>query len=351
MDRLLRLAARAAGAAPLPKGMSAETLRAGHRACCATPTPAPLGHRGRARRVGASRVTARRYLEHLAEPGPGRRARRGTAAAAGPRWSTAGCAPEGGRRGPPAVPCWTSRRPRRLRMSRVVHFEIQADDVERAKTFYAAVFDWSFEDYGEFTGSPYWGDRHRARGRSRASTAGCCRGPAPAPGAGQGTNGFVCTIGVGDYDETERAHPGRRRPGRPAEDGAHRDGLAGLLPRHRGQHVRHPPARPRRRLRPPAPPVRSAGRRPARRGRRRSSVPVRVCSATAPTSGSTTRRTVSSSPSVRTTVASGVVLAGDQVDDRHRGAGGARCPRPWRWAGGDARRPRRRRPRRPGSRR
>ena len=31
-------------------------------------------------------------------------------------------------------------------MSRVVHFEIQADDVERGKTFYAAVFDWSFED-------------------------------------------------------------------------------------------------------------------------------------------------------------------------------------------------------------
>ncbi|MCB9411448.1 MAG: hypothetical protein H6525_01140 [Actinobacteria bacterium] len=42
-------------------------------------------------------------------------------------------------------------------MSRVVHFEIQADDVERAKAFYSAVFDWEFEDYGEFTGSTYWG--------------------------------------------------------------------------------------------------------------------------------------------------------------------------------------------------
>jgi len=42
-------------------------------------------------------------------------------------------------------------------VSRVVHFEIQADDVERAKTFYAAAFDWSFEDYGQFTGSTYWG--------------------------------------------------------------------------------------------------------------------------------------------------------------------------------------------------
>ena len=42
-------------------------------------------------------------------------------------------------------------------MSRVVHFEIQADDVERAKAFYAAVFDWSYQDYGQTAGGPYWG--------------------------------------------------------------------------------------------------------------------------------------------------------------------------------------------------
>ena len=28
--------------------------------------------------------------------------------------------------------------------------------------------------------------------------------PIPAPAVGQGTNAFVCTVGVGDYDETER---------------------------------------------------------------------------------------------------------------------------------------------------
>ena len=28
--------------------------------------------------------------------------------------------------------------------------------------------------------------------------------PAPAPAPEQGTNAFVCTVGVGDYDETER---------------------------------------------------------------------------------------------------------------------------------------------------
>ena len=31
-------------------------------------------------------------------------------------------------------------------MSRVVHFEIQADDLERAKAFYGSVFRWIFED-------------------------------------------------------------------------------------------------------------------------------------------------------------------------------------------------------------
>jgi uncharacterized protein len=88
-------------------------------------------------------------------------------------------------------------------MSRVVHFEIQADDVERAKSFYAAVFDWSFEDYGQYTGSVYWGivtgpaDQPGING-------GLLQRPAPAPAPQQGTNGFVCTIGVTDYDDTER---------------------------------------------------------------------------------------------------------------------------------------------------
>lgn len=58
---------RAPVAAPLPKGMSAETLRdvtqavrEADRALSATEV---------AERVGASRVTARRYLEHLADAG------------------------------------------------------------------------------------------------------------------------------------------------------------------------------------------------------------------------------------------------------------------------------------------
>ncbi|PXY28547.1 VOC family protein [Prauserella flavalba] len=38
-------------------------------------------------------------------------------------------------------------------MSRPVHFEIHASDPERAITFYATVFEWSFERWGT---SPYW---------------------------------------------------------------------------------------------------------------------------------------------------------------------------------------------------
>ncbi|HEX6246347.1 MAG TPA: VOC family protein [Nocardioidaceae bacterium] len=88
-------------------------------------------------------------------------------------------------------------------MSRVVHFEIQADDVDRAKAFYAAVFDWSFEDYGEFTGSTYWGITTGPEDQPGIN-GGLLQRPAPAPGPGQGTNSYVCTMAVEDYDATER---------------------------------------------------------------------------------------------------------------------------------------------------
>lgn len=88
-------------------------------------------------------------------------------------------------------------------MSRVVHFEIQADDVERAKTFYAAVFDWSFQDYGQFMGTPYWGVV-TGPDEEPGINGGLLQRPAPAPGGGQGANGFICTVEVGDFDATEQ---------------------------------------------------------------------------------------------------------------------------------------------------
>ena len=75
--------------------------------------------------------------------------------------------------------------------------------MERAKSFYAAVFDWSFEDYSQYTGSTYWGAMTGPENQPGIN-GGLLRRSAPAPAVGQGTNGFVCTMGVGDYDETER---------------------------------------------------------------------------------------------------------------------------------------------------
>lgn len=88
-------------------------------------------------------------------------------------------------------------------MSRVVHFEIQADDVERAKAFYTAAFGWSFQDWGAVTGSTYWGIVTGPEDVPGIN-GGLQQRPAPAPAAGQGTNAFVCTMGVDDYDEVER---------------------------------------------------------------------------------------------------------------------------------------------------
>ena len=88
-------------------------------------------------------------------------------------------------------------------MSRVLHFEIQADDVDRAKAFYGAAFGWSFEDYGHMTGSTYWGITTGPEGEPGIN-GGLLQRPVPAPAVGQGTNAFVCTVVVDDYDETER---------------------------------------------------------------------------------------------------------------------------------------------------
>jgi uncharacterized protein len=88
-------------------------------------------------------------------------------------------------------------------MSRVVHFEIQVGDVDRAKQFYGAALGWQFEDYSSYTGSTYWGvitgadERHGING-------GLLPRPTAAPAPEQGTNAFVCTVEVDDYDATEK---------------------------------------------------------------------------------------------------------------------------------------------------
>jgi uncharacterized protein len=88
-------------------------------------------------------------------------------------------------------------------MAKVVHFEIQADDVERARAFYESALGWSFEDWTNVTGSPYWGIRTGPE-TEMGIDDGLLPRPAPTDGPGRGTNAFVCTVGVEDFDETAR---------------------------------------------------------------------------------------------------------------------------------------------------
>jgi predicted enzyme related to lactoylglutathione lyase len=87
-------------------------------------------------------------------------------------------------------------------MSRPIHFEIQADDLERAKQFYADVFGWTYDDWSAVTGSPYWGVH-----TGDATEPGIDGGLMPRRGAvsGSGTNAGILTMGVADYDTTAAA--------------------------------------------------------------------------------------------------------------------------------------------------
>jgi len=85
---------------------------------------------------------------------------------------------------------------------RVIHFEVQADDIERAKKFYEKVFDWKIEMYDqkdEKVGMDYWM---------------IITGPDGTPGINGGMyirpkkdalHNYDCTISVEDIDEAIEA--------------------------------------------------------------------------------------------------------------------------------------------------
>ena len=87
-------------------------------------------------------------------------------------------------------------------MGRVIHFEIHVNDMERAKTFYGEVFGWSFQDWSEYAGTPYFGAVTGNDNELGINGALMQRQSAP-PETNQSVNAFVCTLGVGDYDSTE----------------------------------------------------------------------------------------------------------------------------------------------------
>jgi predicted enzyme related to lactoylglutathione lyase len=79
-------------------------------------------------------------------------------------------------------------------MGRVVHFEIHADDSERAVAFYRNVFGWTFSQWGD---NPYWMIETGPR-----DAPGIDGGLLPRRGEIDGTavTAFVCTVDVDDLD-------------------------------------------------------------------------------------------------------------------------------------------------------
>jgi predicted enzyme related to lactoylglutathione lyase len=80
-------------------------------------------------------------------------------------------------------------------MNNVMYFEIQADDTERAQEFYAAVFGWEFVKEEGLT-VDYW------RIETEGINGGLLRRSAEIPTPPSGTNAFVCSMEVEDFDIT-----------------------------------------------------------------------------------------------------------------------------------------------------
>jgi predicted enzyme related to lactoylglutathione lyase len=80
-----------------------------------------------------------------------------------------------------------------------VHFEIHADDVQRAIRFYSDVFGWAFPEW--FPGE-YWGVMTAEEGSSEPGiNGGLLNRQGPGPAADQPVSAFVCTVQVDDLDE------------------------------------------------------------------------------------------------------------------------------------------------------
>jgi uncharacterized protein len=75
-----------------------------------------------------------------------------------------------------------------------IYFEIQAEDVNRAADFYTRVFGWKFSEVKGLP-IPYW---HIETGSG--SGGGLLKRPAERPPAQCGTNAFVCSFEVDDFD-------------------------------------------------------------------------------------------------------------------------------------------------------
>lgn len=83
-------------------------------------------------------------------------------------------------------------------MNRITHFEIQADDIERAIKFYQSVFGWEFPKWMD----NYWGVMTAPKDSTEPGiNGGLLKRPTKTPPHEFGTNAFVCTVVVENFDE------------------------------------------------------------------------------------------------------------------------------------------------------
>lgn len=82
-------------------------------------------------------------------------------------------------------------------MSRVIHFEIETDDMNRAKKFYEKVFGWKYIEYEGFGGyvGISTGDDEKP-----GINGGLYPRETGSPTPGEKHNSYICTMLVEDYD-------------------------------------------------------------------------------------------------------------------------------------------------------
>jgi hypothetical protein len=83
-------------------------------------------------------------------------------------------------------------------MPRVVHFEIHAENPERARKFYGDLFGWEFAQFGG--PMDYWIIRTGSEGQPGID-GGLVRRVGAPPVDGQPVNAYVCTVDVDQLDE------------------------------------------------------------------------------------------------------------------------------------------------------
>ncbi len=74
--------------------------------------------------------------------------------------------------------------------------------MERAQKFYKDVFGWDYVDWSATTGTPYAGIMTAPMdSKEPGINGGMLKRPCPAPAAGQGSNAYVCTVQVENFDQ------------------------------------------------------------------------------------------------------------------------------------------------------